>query len=382
MDYSIDGQIKEAEKQIKDGPDELKKFLPAILDDQKAVFESELLPKTTKGKKNAGAFLNERVQYRGFLKTPLSNGKAKPIDCSRSKKLLAIPPRAEMIVASSNRDWAQKANEIDFSKIDLTWMKELLGFDHWQGHYPPDLKEKCLLPPMGSTEINGRSWARLRLLKGLKENDLPQASKEVRHFAFLIASNDHSISTISTLAIFGDEARFISLHEVKSTPLVDPNLVQAVKRLYFTLAGILAFPAAVPEDTFKAILFNEFSIAVFCDSFSNQQVLDLVNVGELKLSDSYIDLYEKLEKRYEENCNGFSVYSLKKKQFMVDWKTTVTTKPSKKSSKEETKAWEDMKKIHASRPFSTLHLYRSLAEEKAKNASSAPCKDEPKPCSK
>ncbi len=63
-----------------------------------------------------------------------------------------------------------------------------------------------------------QSWVKLRLLKGLHENDLPQASVEVRHLGDLVATTGSLVGDMIRIAFFNIERGFYEEHGLTAPP--------------------------------------------------------------------------------------------------------------------------------------------------------------------
>jgi hypothetical protein len=84
-------------------------------------------------------------------------------------------------------------------------------------------------------------WAKLRLIKGLHEQDLAQASLEVRHLAKLCGSTGTLIGTMTQLSMYEVE-RLVWQREgaAPQVPLPSPEEVAAARSLAMTQPYLLA----------------------------------------------------------------------------------------------------------------------------------------------
>jgi hypothetical protein len=141
----------------------------------------------------------------------------------------------------------------DYAGFDFTWMTELLEYDVWLMSTSGPLRDlnidnffEAPIPNFVSLQ----QWSKLRLAKGLNENDLARASLEVRHLADLCGSTNILIGEMIRAAILGIER---AMYEKLGQPVPDalPSAEEALAfrrttfaSMYFLFPGV---PKAVRE---------------------------------------------------------------------------------------------------------------------------------------
>jgi hypothetical protein len=141
----------------------------------------------------------------------------------------------------------------DLQGLDFSWLSELGQFDYWSLSADGPIRNQdtsayvdAPLPNM----ITLQHWAKLRLVKGLRENDLPRAAAEVRHLGQLCASNGTMLGEMYRLALLGIER---GVWEAAGQPL-PPEATSSTEQqdarraefssMYFLMPGV---PKAVKE---------------------------------------------------------------------------------------------------------------------------------------
>lgn len=118
----------------------------------------------------------------------------------------------------------------DYAGLDFTWMRELLAFDHWtlmsvgplrDGRDAPAFEQ--LIPNF----VTMQQWAKLRLVKGLHEHELAQASVEVRHLASVCGATSTLIGEMIRLSILLVEREFF---EANGLALLEGTLTPQTKQ--------------------------------------------------------------------------------------------------------------------------------------------------------
>lgn len=303
----LEKKRRETETAIREGQMYLRQVLPQILADQKFIYEHNLLPKKTKGQRDAGDFLNDRIPFYAVK----ADGSG-TVACGAITRPLRIPKAVlEKLSPANSRPnatkWMHQAEEIDFSKIDLTWMKELHKFDYWTNPNA-DRPAQRLCPPRDNVDSSfiPRLWGKLRLLKGSRDGDLSQAIDEFHHLKKLVY-------TWGTFAIFvptmeADERDFFESISARDRPKrwkpLNREISKHVDRFMFTYMNLISRPDVIPEDIFEALYLNPFSDAGFCTAFDNQFVLEEVAKRSMEIPDSYLEKYKILDSKFRKNCSG------------------------------------------------------------------------------
>jgi hypothetical protein len=134
----------------------------------------------------------------------------------------------------------------DYAGLDFEWLGELLEYDTWSMSVTGpmrDFKESAIEAPIPNF-ISLQQWAKLRLIKGAREGDLPRASLEVQHLAELCASTQTLIGQMIRSAMFGSERTFYErLGVLVPASLPNTEQTQAYRRaafagMYFLLPGV------------------------------------------------------------------------------------------------------------------------------------------------
>ena len=85
------------------------------------------------------------------------------------------------------------------SGIDFTWMGQLIDFDYWDlDAHSPSSPDSAHSPEPG---IDVVTWAKLRLLKGIKEREPASAILEVEELARLCATTESILTVIKALML-------------------------------------------------------------------------------------------------------------------------------------------------------------------------------------
>lgn len=121
--------------------------------------------------------------------------------------LLHLPDSIVQRMGNPPGAWRQAGPDL-YAGLDFGWMTELLQFDHWSLLGAGPLRDKAevnffeeILP----NYMPLMSWSKLRLLKGVHEGNLAQASVEVRHLAELIGSTGSLVGEMVRVSIYNLE---------------------------------------------------------------------------------------------------------------------------------------------------------------------------------
>ncbi len=123
---------------------------------------------------------------------------------------LALPDALADAVKKWSDDWVDHAGEVDFSRLDLSWMAGLSRFGRWNV-IPGGPLEEIDRPRFESLPIPNflhlLTWAKLRLLAARARGDSAAASAEVRQLAYLCHSTELLIGAMVGNAILRAERR-------------------------------------------------------------------------------------------------------------------------------------------------------------------------------
>jgi len=171
--------------------------------------------------------------------------------------------------------------DIDVSKFDTRWMSSLQQFDHWnifdsgplQKIFEANPSQNFWSLPIPNYSIL-QTWIRIRLLQGLRGNDMLAALRDVRLLSRLIYSNQFLISSViyaSTLDVerLGYETA-VKRGKLKSgdwTPIEPDQLIRARRALY-AYPGI--FDLWTDPETLKRVLNSGEAIAGMCSALQEK----------------------------------------------------------------------------------------------------------------
>jgi hypothetical protein len=169
--------------------------------------------------------------------------------------LLHLPASIVQRMQTPPRNWVNFTNA-DYAGLDFGWFKDLLEFDTWSLSGDGPLKDADSLSfyeaPLPNF-VTLQNWAKLRLIKGKNENDLPQASLEVRHLGDLIASNGTLLSEMIRAAFYGIERGvWDAAGLVAPEPVPSADDVQRIRQSSFSSIFFL-YPGVAKEVREKAL---------------------------------------------------------------------------------------------------------------------------------
>ncbi len=172
--------------------------------------------------------------------------------------MLHLPASITQRMSNPPNAWRNSGPEL-YAGLDFTWMTEVMQFDHWSlyGAGPlRDEKETNFYEVNLPNYVSLQHWAKLRLLKGVHEGNLAQASVEVRHLAGLIASSGTLIGEMIRISMYGIERK---TWEDLGQPMPEalPSADEAWRLRHSAFAGMYLLypgvPRAVKEKALKCI---------------------------------------------------------------------------------------------------------------------------------
>lgn len=247
-----------------------KAWIQSFLKDQRLLAtESFFAPSTAK--RDAGAFLNERIEWDSqgsWTQTPFP----KWPDLRPSGEL-----RAKLDVWKD--EWLEHIQEPGIRNLDFSWMKELGKYDHWDLFATGPLsKGKRLSSDLNLLSVplpNMQSLmglAKLRLLKGLASKDILPALQEVRHFIHLIHTQELPVSSMVAIALLRKERQAFEkavsmglLSRAAWTPISE-EVIFAAKRGIYSFIGI--FSLFTPSETLEEIFLKNTSRVGICSAIA------------------------------------------------------------------------------------------------------------------
>lgn len=172
--------------------------------------------------------------------------------------LLHLPASLTQRMSNPPNAWRQAGPEL-YAGLDFTWMSELLQFDHWSllGAGPlRDDKPTSFYEANLPNYVTLMHWSKLRLLKGVHDGNLAQASVEVRHLAGLIASSGTLIGEMIRISLYNIERKTwedLGQPVPGGLPSADENWRlrhSAFAGMYLLYPGV---PRAVKEKALKCV---------------------------------------------------------------------------------------------------------------------------------
>lgn len=111
------------------------------------------------------------------------------------------------------RDWIKKPIPTAMENADLTWMRELLNYDHWDffKHGPASELIGAEAPPANPFTVpipdlrTLQTAAKLRLRRALDRGNLMPALEEVRHMARLVYTTETLVGSMVAVALLRHE---------------------------------------------------------------------------------------------------------------------------------------------------------------------------------
>jgi hypothetical protein len=337
-------EIKYAE-----GVKKMRQYLPQVLKEQKELYESDLFPLKTTGKKDAAAIMNTRFRYEG-MKYSEATKKADPVLCNETHDEFSIPSDVFSLMREKKADgMVRLAEKLDFAKVNLGWMNDLLEYDFWS---LPVSKVDCGLVPQ--MKIEAFAWAKLRLLKGIKDQDILMAVKEVRHFARLMMTWNDGLGQVYGSKLYGVEASFYEAIPKDKRPAgwkpVGKDISMKVRRFNRLYPQLLVYSESVPLDILDALYFNKYSSMGLCvaiaGAYRNMPT-------ELDLSIELKKRLKKLEVFYQENCNSWPEFQKKTKIAAKEVLKERSRKITKAEKADRQGVWESLRAW----TFSPLEMY-------------------------
>jgi hypothetical protein len=215
---------------------------------------------------DAGLYLNPRVRWEGkYQNTDLIPEIAVPSDLLRHLKKIG---------AKSKKTIFELADDPVFDRLDMSWMKQLFRFDHWDLTASPGPAKSALglgepLVALASVDYNSLSTlAQIRVLRGLKTKDLLPALREIRQLAKLIYSNETLISSMVATGILATERN--AYEEGLRRGLLKPGQWKPVSAEQCTRARRLVwasgmwFSPLAPESMLRGIFLSKNRSQVQC----------------------------------------------------------------------------------------------------------------------
>jgi hypothetical protein len=143
------------------------------------------------------------------------------------------------------------ASEVDVSTLDFDWMRQLQGFDRWDimKNTPRPRPEPFtfMTAPMPNY-LALQTWAKLRLLHGVRTGQPLEAARDVRHLAWLAYRSDTQLGAMIASALLGIERKAHASMEAPP-PGWRPMSAEQVERMRAVFWASMSFSSvAAPTD--------------------------------------------------------------------------------------------------------------------------------------
>lgn len=221
--------------------------IPRFEADQKSLATLDFLRETAAVHADAGSYLNARIHW------------------GREGRVAAIQV-PDVSNPLWNNDWMSADIPAELEKIDLSWMKRLEAFDHWDlftsgpnAHFigvKPELVNPYLIP-FPDFAFLPRA-ARLRLRRGLDLRDAAPALREVRQLARLSYTTETLIGSMVAVGLLKmeraayDEAVRRNILLPADYEAVDPILLKKMKTTLWATVGFA--DSSAPDVVKRAFL--------------------------------------------------------------------------------------------------------------------------------
>lgn len=185
----------------------LTELQPRVQADQQWAAGLEVLATDPAGA-DAGEFLNSRLGWIGDQGAIDRYCADHP--CAHSE--LAIPEAVGELVKSS--DWLQRAAAVDWTKIDLQWLRRLHNYQTWniERDSPVALVEQYEFPASPVPDYQALlQWSRLRLMRAVVDGNVDAAVADTRQLARLSYSTENLLGGAIAVAILGQEERLTTV---------------------------------------------------------------------------------------------------------------------------------------------------------------------------
>jgi hypothetical protein len=129
---------------------------------------------------------------------------AAPAFAPQRRGALHLPDELVARIDAAKRSWPSALQVSDVFQLDFGWMTQALQFDHWSlasaGPTAEPGADLSVVAPDFNQLLN---WVKLRYVKALAQQDLPRASIEVQHLAFLLHTTGGTIADNVSLRMIG-----------------------------------------------------------------------------------------------------------------------------------------------------------------------------------
>jgi len=188
--------------------EEAREFWDQFLEDQKMLMANPFFAQY-ENKRDAGPFLNPAIVWKvNAKKSKVAKNLARwETTLPKDRLILALPENIAKIASDAMLNKNNVLQE-ELKRIDYSWMKQLLDFDHWElfTSSPIEFMDRADYTIFTDTDADWAvlvKWTRLRLNNDFREGDFEQALKEVRHLARLVYSTERTLGVMISFSLIG-----------------------------------------------------------------------------------------------------------------------------------------------------------------------------------
>ncbi len=197
---------------------------------------------------DAGPFLNPIMTWTG-------------LETKDQSKRLNIDKGLEQKIKDY---FAGKKFDLNEINLDFSWFKELYKFDHWNYEFHPPVSAQTIEYKFYNQPVpdgNLLTWARARLLQGLKEKNIISAIEDNRQLARLLFLNEDLVGTMVSIAILKHEVEIVKMldeNEQKKIKTLTLKDVEVAKRFFWAQKSF--FDLRLSNDLFQK--FSKFEVGL------------------------------------------------------------------------------------------------------------------------
>jgi len=243
----FDAQLKERAEQRRQ---ELDALTPALLKLQKEVNLKNKYFKA-KAKKDAGPVLNARIDWSGTKEND-ENKKAyaEYLNSLGDSSPPSLELSSELIdkLKADGPGFMKKAKSYKLKDLDFQWITDMKKYDFWEiGENSPwvYLEHFSFASAPFPDLVLLIHWAKLRLIKGVQEHNLPKAIDEVMHLAKLTNSTETLIGTVVALRMI--RASSIAEDFQRRGQYIDENFLHMAETYMIQLMATVSNPLVDPK---------------------------------------------------------------------------------------------------------------------------------------
>jgi hypothetical protein len=206
---------------------------------------------------------------------------------------LLLPIELEEYIQSLGPDFIAESGKIDLNQIDFSWFEDLKKYGYWSV-YQNNIYDHMEQIDFVTVPIPNFSrlilWAKLRLIKGVQDNELSLAMKETLQLARLCMSTENHIGNIVGISILEILNYFRESHGYKSQ--ADMQYFQNTKHYTNMLASLFSDVLMSGDDLER--IYSSVPAPFACLAIDQMgQALFQYSIG---LKEKLIDLRKKFDR--------------------------------------------------------------------------------------